>query len=69
MGEKRKIHKFFPGKLEGKKPLSRLKHRWKHNIKMNLKEIVCEDVDWTHVAQDRVQWQTLVNMVVNLCIL
>jgi hypothetical protein len=24
---------------------------------MNLKEIGSEDVDWIHVAQDRVQWQ------------
>jgi hypothetical protein len=24
-----------------------------------------EDVDWMHLAQDRDQWQTLVNMVMN----
>jgi hypothetical protein len=50
MGEERKISFFFCGKLEGKKQLSRLKHRWKNNIKMSLKEIGCENVDWAHVA-------------------
>jgi hypothetical protein len=25
-------------------------------MKMYLKEIGCEDTDWIHVAQDRVQW-------------
>jgi len=25
--------------------------------------IVCEDVDCIHVAQDRIQWRVLVNMV------
>jgi hypothetical protein len=33
---------------------------------MYLREIVCEDVDWIHVAQDRDQWQAFVNMVMNL---
>jgi hypothetical protein len=25
-----------------------------------------EDVDWIHLAQDKDQWQALVNMVMNL---
>jgi hypothetical protein len=36
------------------------------NIKMDLREIGWEDVDWMHLAQDRHQWQALVNMVMNL---
>jgi hypothetical protein len=36
-----------------------------HNIKTNLKEIWCEDLDWIHLAQDRDQWRVLVNMVIN----
>jgi len=32
--------------------LGRLKHKLEDNIKMNIKEIWCEDVDWTHVAED-----------------
>jgi hypothetical protein len=30
---------------------------------MDLKETGLEDVDWMHLAQDRDQWQALVNMV------
>jgi hypothetical protein len=30
------------------------------------KEARCEGVDWIHLAQDRVQWLALVNMVINL---
>jgi len=33
---------------------------------MDIKGIGCEDVDWIHLAEDRVQWQSLVNMVMNL---
>jgi hypothetical protein len=33
---------------------------------MNLKETGCEGVGWIHLAQDRVHWQVLVNMVMNL---
>jgi hypothetical protein len=36
------------------------------SMKMDLKEIECEDVDWIHLAQDRFQWRTLVNMGMNL---
>jgi len=31
----------------------------KIKIEMNLKGIECEDVDWIHLAQDRVQWRPL----------
>jgi hypothetical protein len=33
---------------------------------MYLKEIGWESVDWIHLAQDRDQWQALVNMVTSL---
>jgi hypothetical protein len=50
-------------KLEEKE---RTWHRWEDNIKIDLKEIVCDDVDWIHLAQGKDQWQALVNMVMNL---
>jgi len=49
---------------EGKRPLGRTRHRWEDNIKMYLTEIGWEGVDWIHLAQDRDQWQALVDMVV-----
>jgi hypothetical protein len=33
-----------------------------------LREKEWEVVDWMHLAHDRVQWQALVNMVMNLWI-
>jgi hypothetical protein len=36
---------------------------------MDLEETGFEDVYWIYLAQDRVQWQTLVNMVINLHVL
>jgi hypothetical protein len=36
------------------------------NIRMYLREIGWEGVGWIHLAQDRDQWQTLVNAVMTL---
>jgi hypothetical protein len=33
---------------------------------MGVREIRWEDVDWIHLAQDRDQWQDLLNTVMNL---
>jgi hypothetical protein len=38
----------------------------KDDIEMDLKEIGCEGMDWIHVVQDRDQWWTLVNIVMDL---
>jgi hypothetical protein len=42
------------------------RHRWEDNFRMDLKEIGWKGVDWMCVAQDRDQWWSLVNMVMNL---
>jgi hypothetical protein len=54
--EMRKAYKILVGKPKKNKPLERQRHRWEDNIQMDFKETGCEDVDWTHVTQDRVQW-------------
>jgi hypothetical protein len=36
------------------------------NIKMDLREIGWDGVDWMDMAQDRDQWRALVNTVLNL---
>jgi hypothetical protein len=38
------------------------------NIKMDLREIGWDDVDWIDMAQDREQWRAVVNTVLNLCV-
>jgi hypothetical protein len=53
------------GKSEGKRPLRRPRRRWENNIRMDLKKIVWEGVDSMHLAQNRDQWQALVNTVMN----
>jgi hypothetical protein len=37
-----------------------------NNIKMDLRNIGWDGMDWIDLAQDRGQWKALVNMVVNL---
>jgi hypothetical protein len=54
------------GKPEGKRLLGRPRRRWVDNIKMDLREIGWDDVDWIDLAQDRDQWRAHVNTVMNL---
>jgi hypothetical protein len=53
-------------KPEGKRSLGRSRSKWESNIRMDLREIVWEYVDWMHLTQDRDQWRALVNTVNNL---
>jgi hypothetical protein len=64
MGEKRNAYRLLVG--SGKKPLGRPRRRWVDNIKMDLREIGWDGVDWIDRAQDRDQWRALVNTVMNL---
>jgi hypothetical protein len=66
MGEKRNAYRLLVGKPEGKRPLGRRRRRWVDNIKMDLREIGWDEVDWIDLAQDRDQWRALVNTVLNL---
>jgi hypothetical protein len=45
------MHKYFCWKTEGKRQLRIPRHRQEDNIKMNLREIGLECVDWIHLAQ------------------
>jgi hypothetical protein len=38
------------GKPEGKRPLIRPRRRWEDNIRMDLREIGWEGVDWMYLA-------------------
>jgi len=57
--------KFFMGNPKGRDQLGGLGIERRITLKY-LKETGCEGVDWIHLAQDKLQWQTLVNMVTNL---
>jgi hypothetical protein len=47
-------------------PLGRPRRRWVDNIKMDLREIGWDGVDWVGLVQDRDHWRALVNTVMNL---
>jgi len=68
MGERRRIFRVLMGKPEGKRPLGRPKHRWKDNIKMDLKEVGCGGMDWIKLTQERDRWWARVNAVMILLV-
>jgi hypothetical protein len=53
-------------KPERKRPLGRPMRSWEDNIRMYLRELGWEVVDWMHLAQDRDQWWAVVNTVMSL---
>jgi hypothetical protein len=65
MGEERNVM----GKPQGKRPLGRPRRRWEDGIRMDLREIGLESVDWIQLAQDKDRWRALVNTVMNLRIM
>jgi hypothetical protein len=65
-GDKRNSYRILAGKPEGKSPLGRPRCRWVDNIKMDLREIGCDEVDWIDMVQDKDQWWVLVDTVLNL---
>jgi hypothetical protein len=66
MGEKRNAYRILVGNPEGKRPLGRPRRRCVDNIKMNLREIGWDGMDWIDLAQNRDQQRALVNTVMNL---
>jgi len=66
MGEERGVYRVLLGKLEGRRPLGRPRHRWVDNIRLDLQEMGWGYMDWILLAQDRDRWRTLVNAVMNL---
>jgi hypothetical protein len=54
------------GKSEGKKQLGRPRRICEDNIRMDLRVIGWENVDWMHLIQDRNHWRDVVNTVTKL---
>jgi hypothetical protein len=69
MGEERKLYKVLVGKPEGKRPRVRPRRRWEDGIRMDLREIGLERVDWIRLSQDRDRWRAVVSAVMILRVL
>jgi len=66
MGKRIGVYRVLVGKPEGKRLLGRSRSRWEDNIKMDLQEVGCGNMDWSELAQDRDRWRALVNALMNL---
>jgi hypothetical protein len=64
-GETRNAYRILVEKPEGKRPLGRPTRRWVDNIKMDLREIGWDGVDWIELAQNRDHWRAHMNTVMN----
>jgi hypothetical protein len=65
-GEKMNAYRILVGKPEVKRSLVRLIRRRVNKIKMHLREIGWDGMDWIDLAQDRDQWKDLVITAMNL---
>jgi hypothetical protein len=59
------VYKILVTKPKGKRPYGIPRCRW-DDIRLDLREVGGEGVDWMHLAQDKDQWQAVVNTIMNL---
>ena len=62
MGDRRGAYRVLVEKAEGGRPFGRFRHRWEDKIKMYLREVGLEGMDWIDLAEDK----AVVNAVMNL---
>jgi hypothetical protein len=53
IGEEKGVYRDLVDKPEGKRPLGRPRLGWEDNIKMDLQEVGCGNMDGIDLAQDR----------------
>jgi hypothetical protein len=63
-GERRCLYRILVGKPRVKRPLGRYRRRREGNIKMDLQGV--GSMNWIDLAQDRVGWREIVNVVIKL---
>jgi len=50
MGEERGVYRVLVGKPEGKRPLGRPRRSWVDNVRTDLQEVGCGDIEWIGLA-------------------
>jgi len=50
MGVGRSVYRVLVGRLEGKRPLGRPRHRWEDIIKLDLREIRIDGFGWLRIG-------------------
>ena len=65
MGKRRGLYRLLVGKRGGKRPLGRSGRRWEGNIKIDLQEVECGDMDRIELVRVSDRWRTLVNSLMN----
>lgn len=58
-------YKVLVGKSEEKKQIGGRSHTWHNITKTDVERIGSEDVDSIKLAQDKLEWQDPLNMVIN----
>jgi hypothetical protein len=66
IGEERGVYRVLVGSPKGKTPLGRPRRRWEYNIKLDLREIGIDGMNWIRLAQYRVHWRACLNTVMKL---
>jgi hypothetical protein len=59
MGKTMNAYGILVGKPEEKRPLGRQRRRWMDSIRMDLREIGWDGMDWIHLAQDNDRWRAI----------
>ena len=66
MEENRIAFEILTGKPTGKRPLEMTRRRWEDNIRMDLKKVGINAVNWFDSAQNMDYWRALVNAALYL---
>jgi hypothetical protein len=61
-----RCYRVLIGRPEGKRPLGRTRRRWEDSIKIDLRDIGIDWMNWIRLIQDRVQCLAFVSTVMNL---
>jgi hypothetical protein len=66
MEDLRNAYRILVGKTEWKRPLGNFRPGLEAGIRMVIRKIWWEGVDWMHLDQDREKWRNFVTTVMNL---